>query len=145
MCDLTNPSSCSMDPTTSPAVTVSASSAFQAGRRRLAQPVWKQRYCGYILDREWYTAQAQARFGSPNERSTFNQRTRFIYSLLNESGLRGHSRLRNVKVEGGSRLCITLASNSSKREMELPPQENVDKLKALLGTDEPPKWYLYDG
>jgi len=53
--------------------------------------------------------------------------------------------LKNVKLNSRSALCITLASNSSKSAMELPPQEKIDKLKLLLGTDEAPKWYEYDG
>jgi len=27
----------------------------------------------------------------------------------------------------------------------LPPQHKIEKLKSLLGTDEPPMWYEYDG
>jgi len=66
-------------------------------------------------------------------------------SLLVEAGLRGRARLRNVKVVGGTSLCIGLASNMSDSAMKLPPQEAVDKLKELLGIDEPPKWYEYSG
>jgi hypothetical protein len=72
-------------------------------------------------------------------------RARVTFGLLVEAGLRGRARLRNVKVDGGTRLCISLASNMSESAMKLPPQEEVNKLKELLGIDGPPKWYEYSG
>ena len=67
------------------------------------------------------------------------------FGLLNDTGLSGIARLRNVKVEGDTRLCIALASNRSKSMLRLPPQEKIDKLKVLLGMDESPQWYEYSG
>src|ERR1700674_1999085 len=107
--------------------------------------VWKQHYLGYVLDRAWYTKQAQERFCSPGEKSCMHHRTRFLFELLADAGLRGHAMLRNVKLNSRSALCIALASNSSESAMELPSQEKINKMKMLLGTDEPPKWYEYDG
>ena len=57
----------------------------------------------------------------------------------------GSARLLNVKVGGKTSFCITLALNRSKSTLRLPPQEKIDKLKMLLGTDEHPQWYEYSG
>jgi hypothetical protein len=106
--------------------------------------VWTLHYCGYVLDRAWYLEQSAARFGAEGV-SEFSQRLRFFYSLIMDSGLSGRATLKNVKLHRDSGLCIALASNASERSTKLPPQAKIDKLKALLGTDEPPKWYEYDG
>lgn len=72
-------------------------------------------------------------------------RTRFLFPLIADTGLSGRARLRNVRVDGGTAHCIAVAANTSKSDMKLPPQEKVDKLMGLLGTNEPPKCYVYDG
>jgi hypothetical protein len=115
------------------------------GKTSRTKRVWKQYYCGYVLDSTWYTEQAQARFGSLDGESRMSHRTRFLFGLLADAGLSRRALFRNVKFDGDSALCIALASNRSESEMKLPAQEKVDKLKALIGTDEPPKWYEYDG
>jgi hypothetical protein len=80
-------------------------------------------------------AEAHARFGSESEPVAFHHRTRFLFGLLREAGLNDdRARLKNVKVKGGSALCIALASS-------LLPQSVIEKLMALLNTDEEPKWY----
>ena len=108
--------------------------------------VWKLHYHGYVLDSAWYKAQAQSRFGSAVEPDVFHHRTHFLFGLLAEAGLSGgRAQLRNVKSDGGSALCIALASNSNENAMILPPQVKIEKLKSILGTDEPPRWYEYDG
>jgi hypothetical protein len=108
--------------------------------------VWKQYYHGYVLDSAWYNAQARLRFATDDEPDAFHHRTRFLFGLLAEAGLSGgRAQFKNVKFDGGSALCIALASNSSESAMILPPQVKIEKLKSLLGTDEPPKWYEYDG
>jgi hypothetical protein len=119
--------------------------SISARRKPTRKRVWKQRYLGYVVDRAWYTKQAQERFCSPGEQSCMHHRTRFLFELLIAAGLSGHAMLKNVKLNSRSALCITLASNNSKSTMKLPSQEKIDKLKALLGTDEPAKWYEYDG
>jgi hypothetical protein len=124
-------------------VTTSAKKKAANGKRAR---VWKLCYHGYVLDSAWYKAQAQSRFGSDDEPDAFHHRTRFLFGLLSEAGLSGgRAQLRNVKFDGGSALCIALASNSNESAMILPPQDRVEKLKSLLGTDKPPAWYEYDG
>jgi hypothetical protein len=107
--------------------------------------VRKLYYQGYVLNTDWYKEQAQLRFGSEDEPDAFHHRTRFLFGLLADAGLSGgRARFRNVKVDGGgSALCIALASN--KDDSTMPPQDKIEKLKSLIGTDEPPKWYEYDG
>lgn len=109
--------------------------------------IQKQYYHGYVLNSAWYKEQAQLRFGSEDEPDAFHHRTHFLFGVLAEAGLSGgHAQFRNVKVDSGKlALCIALTSNKNKSSMGLPPQDKIEKLKSLLGTDEPPKWYEYDG
>jgi hypothetical protein len=108
--------------------------------------VWKLYYHGYVIDSTWFKAEAQSRFGSDDEPDAFHHRTRFLFGLLAEAGLSsGRAQLRNVKFDGGSALCIALASNSNESAMIPPPQDKIEKLKSLLGTDKSPRWYEYDG
>lgn len=39
----------------------------------------------------------------------------------------------------------SFVSRSHPTSEKLPSQDQTDKLKALIGMDEPPKWYEYDG
>jgi len=132
----------SMDLTTSPGATLPCGVTKTSTNAKRA---WKPYCCGYILDRAWYKAEAQARFCSPNETPAMYHRTRFLFGLVAEAGLGGVAHFRNVKFRGRSALCVALASNKSESAMILPAQEKIEKLKTLLGTEEPPKWYEYDG
>jgi len=108
----------SMDLTTSPGATLTCPVTNKEASTE-AKRAWKQYCCGYVLDRAWYKAEAQARFCSPNETPAMSHRTRFLFGLVAEAGLSRLAHFRNVKFRGGSALCVALASNKSESAMIL--------------------------
>ncbi|KAJ7180843.1 hypothetical protein C8R46DRAFT_1345070 [Mycena filopes] len=48
-----------------------------------------------------------------------------------------------VMVDGDVRTCAAIASEDWHDRMPMPPQETIDKLKKMMGTDQDPRWYVH--
>ena len=100
---------------------------------------------GFIIEDDWIAKRAQADFG-PSLTTTAAKSHAYGYillKLLNESRLGGLAAPRCIMHHGHMKICIALAEGRSIAPPTLPPQASLNKLKQLLGTDKPARWYGY--
>ena len=111
-----------------------------------------EKACGFILKRQWLI-----NYGLKNNLGTAGDDTEILNLIVNSiahvkvaAGLPDQMRAVGVyEEEGSSRVefCMAFAYNSSVEAMKLPEEEQMSKLKQLLGIglDTRPRWYVRPG
>jgi hypothetical protein len=107
------------------------------------RPRWRLKMYGFPMEHSWAQERACALWGAAKtEDDAINKGVRYSQSMKSASlFLWRRTRLRAVLMKSGIVLAISLAENTSESETILPPREVIDKIKALLETNEEPAWY----
>lgn len=108
---------------------------------------------GYLLDKRWLVCEGVKREMGTNENMTERDNTfiKMVYWTTVQAGVhRGRSKLMHVrvKVEGKIEVwpCLAIATNDPCDDLPKSRADglNLERLKELLQTDRPPRWYQYN-
>ncbi|KAH9938944.1 hypothetical protein B0H21DRAFT_757644 [Amylocystis lapponica] len=110
-------------------------------------PPWQHMVLGYVVPKDVAAKRYAALWGTKDTTDELAYSYR-LWVLRHSRLFTGGNDTRVVYVDEEKNevgWCFSLAENTSAEAMKLPPQSKVDKLKWLLQTKEPPKWWQLYG
>jgi hypothetical protein len=113
--------------------------------RRGRRPTkWRHMMYGFVIEHGWARERGCAKFGPATTDHELRSRGGRFTKTLASSCTRvwRRTRLRAATTNNGLVLNgISLAENTSSDAMSLPPREVIDRIKAVLETEEEPSWF----